>query len=61
MEQLSYKGQADNEATPETERICTGEVPNIPEAEIQRSIEGHTEGPRQLACSAGFVPVRLMM
>jgi hypothetical protein len=60
MEQLSYEGQAGIEATPETERICSGAVPNILEAEIQRSIEGHTEGPQQLACSTGLVPVRLM-
>ena len=34
-------------------------VPNIPEAEIQRSIEGHTESPGQLACSTGIEPVWL--
>jgi hypothetical protein len=58
--QLSTKSQICPQAGEKAQWICPGSTANIPEAEVQRSIERHKESPQRPSRSTGIIPVRLI-
>ena len=52
LEQLSQESKISPQTHPQAQRICPRAATNIPEAEVQRSIEGHRR-------VHGNLPVRL--